>query len=117
MREPVEYSRERDPVHLKAAYLEWAEPNAAREHMQAHIDYHTMRRDQWAEMIDQLRAGTNEMLSKRLAATAEADRQRTVEYKVFTYEGLIARAETEIEWGKRGLKLIDSLSGPVGEDS
>ena len=117
MREPVEYSRERDPVHLKAAYLEWAEPNAAREHMQAHIDYHTMRRDQWAEMIDQLRAGTNEMLSKRLAATAEADRQRTVEYKVFTYEGLIARAETEIEWGKRGLKLIDALSGPVGEDS
>ena len=117
MREPVEYSRERDPVHLKAAYLEWAEPNAAREHMQAHIDYHTMRRDQWTEMIDQLRAGTNEMLSKRLAATAEADRQRTVEYKVFTYEGLIARAETEIEWGKRGLKLIDALSGPVGEDS
>ena len=117
MREPVEYSRERDPVHLKAAYLEWAEPKAAREHMQDHIDYHTMRRDQWAEMIDQLRAGTNEMLSKRLAATAEADRQRTVEYKVFTYEGLIARAETEIEWGKRGLKLIDSLSGPVGEDS
>ncbi|SLJ96258.1 PadR family transcriptional regulator [Arthrobacter sp. P2b] len=117
MREPVEYSRERDPVHLKAAYLEWAEPKAAREHMQAHIDYHTMRRDQWAEMIDQLRAGTNEMLSKRLAATAEADRQRTVEYKVFTYEGLIARAETEIEWGKRGLKLIDALSGPVGEDS
>lgn len=117
MREPVEYSRERDPVHLKAAYLEWAEPNAAREHMQAHIDYHTMRRDQWTEMIDQLRAGTNEMLRKRLAATAEADRQRTVEYKVFTYEGLIARAETEIEWGKRGLKLIDALSGPVGEDS
>ena len=117
MREPVEYSRERDPVHLKAAYLEWAEPKAAREHMQDHIDYHTMRRDQWAEMIDQLRAGTNEMLSKRLAATAEADRQRTVEYKVFTYEGLIARAETEIEWGKRGLKLIDALSGPVGEDS
>jgi hypothetical protein len=51
------------------------------------------------------------MLSKRLAATPEADRQRTIEYKVFTYEGLIARAETEIEWAKRGLKLIDALSG------
>lgn len=113
MREPLEYSRERDPVHLKAAYLEWTEPDAAREHMQAHIDYHTMRRDQWAEMIAELRAGTNEMLSKRLAVTPEADRRRTIEYKVFTYEGLIARAETEIEWGKRGLKLIDAMSGPA----
>jgi PadR family transcriptional regulator, regulatory protein AphA len=115
MREPLEYSRERDPVHLKAAYLEWTEPDAAREHMQAHIDYHTMRRDQWAEMIAELRAGTNEMLSKRLAVTPEADRRRTIEYKVFTYEGLIARAETEIEWGKRGLKLIDAMSGPVSQ--
>ena len=110
MNTTLEYSRERDPVHLKAAYLEWAEPDVAREHMRAHIDYHTMRRDQWADMITELRAGTNEMLSKRLAATPEADRQRTIEYKVFTYEGLIARAETEIEWAKRGLKLIDALS-------
>ena len=117
MREPLEYSRERDPVHLKAAYLEWAEPDVAREHMQAHIDYHTVRRDQWAEMIAELRAGTNEMLSKRLAVTPEADRQRTIEYKVFTYEGLIARAETEIEWGKQGLKLIDALSGPASQGS
>jgi DNA-binding PadR family transcriptional regulator len=115
MREPLEYSRERDPVHLKAAYLEWTEPDAARGHMQAHIDYHTTCRDQWAEMIAELRAGTNEMLSKRLAVTPEADRRRTIEYKVFTYEGLIARAETEIEWGKRGLILIDALSGPASQ--
>jgi PadR family transcriptional regulator AphA len=32
-----------------------------------------------------------------------------VQYKIFTYEGLIARAETEIEWGRRGLELIGSL--------
>jgi hypothetical protein len=71
-----------------------------------------MRRDQWAEMIAGLRAGTNEMLNKRLAATPEPDRRRTIEYKIFTYEGLVARAETEIEWGRRGLKLIKSLSVP-----
>jgi DNA-binding PadR family transcriptional regulator len=117
MNAAVEYSRERDPIHLKAAYLEWTEPTAARKHMQAHIDYYTVRRDQWADMIAGLRAGTNEMLNKRLTATSEADRQRTIEYKVFTYEGLIARAETEIEWGKRGLKLIDALSGPASPGS
>jgi DNA-binding PadR family transcriptional regulator len=110
MNTPLEYARERDPVHLKAAYLEWAETSKAKQHMQAHIDYHTMRRAQWQEMIKGLRDGTNEMLGKRLAATAERDRRRTLEYKIFTYEGLIARAETEIEWGRRGLELIDSVS-------
>jgi len=110
MNTPLEYSRERDPVHLKAAYLEWAEPAAARAQMQAHIDYHTLRREQWSAMINELRTGSNVMLSKRLAKTPEPDRQRTTAYKIFTYEGLIARAETEIEWAQRGLKLIDSLS-------
>jgi PadR family transcriptional regulator AphA len=112
---PLEYARERDPVRLKAAYLEWAEPSMAKQHMQAHIDYHTMRRAQWRQMVTELRDGTNEMLGKRLAATAEQDRRRTLEYKIFTYEGLIARAETEIEWGLRGLELIDSVSNTPPE--
>lgn len=111
MNTPLEYSRERDPVHLKAAYLEWADPESARAHMQAHIYYHTLRRRQWEGMINELRTGANVMLSKRLAVTPEADRRRTTAYKIFTYEGLIARAETEIEWARRGLKLVDSLDG------
>ncbi|SKB71833.1 transcriptional regulator, PadR family [Arthrobacter sp. 31Cvi3.1E] len=111
MNTPLEYSRERDPAHLKAAYLEWAEPASARAHMEAHIAYHTMRREQWKAMINELRSGTSVMLSKRLEATPEADRQRTTEYKIFTYEGLVARADAEIEWGCRGLTLIDSLDG------
>jgi PadR family transcriptional regulator AphA len=109
MNTTLEYSRERDPVHLKAAYLEWADPESARAQMKAHIAYHTLRRDQWQGMIDELRSGTNVMLNKRLRVTPAADHQRTVQYKIFTYEGLIARAETEIEWGRRGLELIGSL--------
>lgn len=126
MNSPLEYSRERDPVHLKAAYLEWTDTESSKRHMQAHIDYYTVQRDQWAEMIEGLHAGTNEMLNKRLAGTADSERRKTIEYKIFTYEGLVARAETEIEWGKRGLKLIDALTpdtesgspqrGPGGED-
>ncbi|WP_437773621.1 PadR family transcriptional regulator [Arthrobacter sp. KNU40] len=108
---PLEYSRERDPVHLKAAYLEWAEPESARTQMEAHIAYHELRRKQWEDMISELRGGTNIMLRKRLEMTAEADRLRTTEFKIFTYEGLIARAETEIAWARRGLELIDHLDG------
>lgn len=49
------------------------------------------------------------MLSKRLAASKETGHRGTFEYKIFTYEGLIARAETEIDWALRGLKLVESL--------
>ncbi|MDQ0821426.1 PadR family transcriptional regulator AphA [Arthrobacter sp. V4I6] len=105
----LEYSRERDPVHLKAAYLEWAEPASARALMEAHIAHHTLRRKQWEGMVQELRGGTSVMLGRRLAVTPAADHERTTEYKIFTYEGLIARAETEIAWGRRGLELIDSL--------
>ncbi len=117
MNTPLEYSRERDPVHLKAAYLEWADHDSATAHMHAHIDYHTLRREQWAGMIEELRSGTNVMLAKRLAATPEPERRRTTEFKIFTYEGLIARAETEIEWGRRGLELIELLDGASGARS
>lgn len=111
MNTTLEYSRERDPVHLKAAYLEWAAPESARAQMKAHIVYHELRRKQWENMINELRSGTNIMLSKRLEVTPEEDRRRTIEFKIFTYEGLIARAETEINWARRGLDLIDLLEG------
>ena len=111
MNTTLEYSRERDPVHLKAAYLEWAAPESARDQMKAHIAYHELRREQWENMIGELRNGTNVMLRKRLEVTPEADRRRTREFKIFTYEGLIARAQTEIDWARRGLELIDVLDG------
>ena len=111
MNTTLEYSRERDPVHLKAAYLEWAAPESARDQMRAHIAYHELRREQWENMIAELRNGTNVMLRKRLEVTPEADRRRTTEFKIFTYEGLIARAQTEIDWARRGLELIDTLDG------
>ena len=111
MNTTLEYSRERDPVHLKAAYLEWAAPESARDQMRAHIVYHELRREQWENMIAELRNGTNVMLRKRLEVTPEADRRRTTEFKIFTYEGLIARAQTEIDWARRGLELIDTLDG------
>lgn len=108
----LEYSRVRDPAHLKAAYLEWAEPDAAREQMQAHIRHHAGQLAQWQEKLGEIEGGTSEMLSRRLAKTPEADRERTVAFKKFTYEGLIARAEGEIAWARRGLQLIDRLYPP-----
>ncbi|MFF2028661.1 PadR family transcriptional regulator [Arthrobacter sp. NPDC058192] len=105
----LDYTRERDPIHLKAAYLEWAEPDAARAQMKAHIEYHSSRARQWEEMIAALKDGSNPILATRLEAAPEADRARIAGYKIFTYEGMIERANAEIQWARRGLDLIDKL--------
>ena len=49
------------------------------------------------------------MLVRRLAVTADTDRERTIAYKRFAYEGLVERAQGEISWARRGLELVDRL--------
>lgn len=110
MDSPMEYARTRDPVHLKAAYLEWAQPAAAQEQMREHIAHHQALRTQWQERINELEQGTNSMLTRRLENTTPELHKATVAYKRFTYEGLIARAEAEIQWATRGLELINRLN-------
>jgi len=110
MNEPLTYTRERDPAHLKAAYLEWAEPDAARAQMRAHIDAYTVRRDDWQEKVREIDTGGSTILEKRLAHAPASEHASIRAYKRYTYEGLIARAEHEIEWAERGLALIDELN-------
>ena len=112
MNTDLEYSRERDPAHLKAAYLEWAEPQAARSQMQAHLAHYTARLEQWREKIREIDEGASPMLNKRLTGLAEAEHHKTVAFKRFTYEGLVARAQQEIAWAKRGMALISELYPP-----
>lgn len=110
MNTTLEYARIREPAHLKAAYLEWAEPEAAREQMRAHIKHHAGLLEQWSEKVREINEGTSPMLTRRLAHTPEADREKTIAFKRFTYEGLITQAEAEVAWANRGLKLIDKLN-------
>ena len=52
----------------------------------------------------------NPLLVKRLAVSPERDHHKVVAFKRYTYEGLIARAEQEIQWADKGLALIDTLN-------
>ena len=110
MNEPLSYTRERDPAHLKAAYLEWAEPDAARAQLHAHIANFDEQRTEWLEKVHEIDTGTSTMLEKRLAHAPASEHAAIRAYKRYTYEGLIARAEQEIEWARRGLVLIDQLN-------
>lgn len=106
---PLEYSRVRDPAHLRAAYLESASPEAAHDFLTAHAAQHTEMLHRWQDEIARIRSGEHPMVQRRLAAVPETERARAVEFKVFAYEGLAQRAEAEIRWAESGLKLLDRL--------
>lgn len=109
MSTPLDYSRVRDPAHLKAAYLETTTPAAAREFFRAHIAEWQGELEQWEGELQRIDAVANPMLIRRLAATPQAEHARTIAFKRFAYEGLVERARGEIEWARRGLDLVDEL--------
>jgi len=110
MATPLDYQRVRDPAHLRAAYLEATTPDAARAFLVAHRAQWQGELEQWEGELVRIDGVTNPMLARRLAVTPDADRERTIAYKRFAYEGLVARARVEIEWAERGLELVDRLS-------
>lgn len=114
MQTPLEYARVRDPAHLRAAYLEAASPEAARDFFRRHSTQWGRELAQWEGELLRIAEVANPMLVRRLAVTEPADRERTIAFKRFTYEGLVDRARVEIAWAVRGLKLIDDLEASGG---
>lgn len=114
MQTPLDYARVRDPAHLRAAYLEAASPAAARDFFRGHIAQWEAELAQWEGELRRIADVDNPMLVRRLAATDPEDHERTIAFKRFTYEGLVDRARVEIEWARRGLKLVDGLEAAGG---
>lgn len=110
MRSPLDYQRVRDPAHLRAAYLEATTPDDARAFLTRHIAQWEGELEQWEGELAHIDALSNPMLQRRLAVTPEQDREQTIAYKRFAYEGLVERARGEVSWARRGLDLVDRLN-------
>lgn len=111
MTEPLDYAREREPAHLRAAYFEWTDPATVRRQLAEHIAHFTEQRAQWVAQRDAIRDRTHPIVQRRLDRYPPEQWDRIVEYKAFAYEGMIARADTEIAWARNGLALVDQLDG------
>lgn len=112
MNTPLDYAPGRDAPHMQAAYLEWAHPDHARDHMRRHIAHHRDQLEQWTATRAAILDRSNPTIAQRLQRYPEVDHERVIAYKAFAYDGLIARAEAEIAWARQGLDLIDKLSSP-----
>ncbi|MET8575246.1 PadR family transcriptional regulator [Streptomyces sp. NPDC005012] len=109
MRSPQTPQRQRDPAYLKAAYFDFADPEAVREQLGRQRAY-------WQEQLSMLevtRAAlvdrSHPTLAARLAELSEREAELAVRFKVYAYDGLIARARTELAWIEDGFKLVDDL--------
>lgn len=114
---PLEYAPERDAPHMRAAYFEWADPAAAREHLLRHIAFHRSQVEQWIETRQAVLDATNPTLAKRLQKYPEREHQRIVAFKAYAYDGLISRANAEIDWAQSGLELIERLAHSEDDES
>lgn len=106
---PLTYAPERDQAHLIAAYFEWGTPDSARERLREHIAFFSAARDTAQAQAREIREHTSATLQRRLSVTDPADWERIAAFKLFAYEGKIARAEAEIAWARDGLALLDRL--------
>jgi DNA-binding PadR family transcriptional regulator len=111
MDSPLEIRRQRDPAYLKAAYLEWADPDSARDQLRQHLDYWGAHLALLEQTRDTLLDRSHPTLQRRLEKFPAADHERIVRYKVFAYDGLIDQARAEVAWAERGLALVDELEG------
>jgi PadR family transcriptional regulator AphA len=111
---PTDYAPERDPAKLRSAYFEWTEPAAARAQLRAHLAHWTAMRAQWGEQLRTIGEGSHPIVAERLRRFPEAQWRAIVAYKVFTYEGLIAEADQQLDWARRGLALVDELAAGCG---
>lgn len=111
---PEPYPPERNVHRLKTAYFEMASFDDARHQLRAHLTYYTRRLDQWREIRDLIVDRSHPLLRLRLAKRPPEEHDAIASFKRFAFEGMIARAEAEIAWAERGLKLIDELEASRG---
>ncbi len=105
----LQLTRDRDPMHLRAAYFEYATPDRARAQLRAYLEHTRTIQALWQQQIEEIDAGTSSMLNRRLQGMPEPQRHRAAAFKRFTYEGMVQRASAEIAWAERGLALLDEL--------
>jgi DNA-binding PadR family transcriptional regulator len=113
MSTPLDYAPGRDAPHMRAAYLEWTDPDRARDQMRRHIAHYREQVDQWKVTRAAILDHSNPTIAKRLEKYPAEEHERIIAYKAFAYDGLIGRAEAEIAWAEQGLELIDKLSPPT----
>ena len=99
----------RDAVSLKAAFFDIASAEAVRAQLDDHIAYYERARRQWQNIADAIRERRAALIRKRLEKRPRRDHEAIVEFKAYAFDRLVALADAEIAWARRGLEIVDRL--------
>ena len=107
--ESTEHPPDRDPIRLKASYMDVAPRSAARALFAAQIEYYGERIKQWSEQLRQIEMRAHPLIERRLARREKHEHEMILAYKIHVAKGQIARAEMEVKWARRGLAIVAKL--------
>lgn len=110
----------RNAIFLRVAYLEWADPEAARAQLELMAATFEERRAVLESVLTTLRNRTHPRLAERLQALAPGEHERAAAFKVYAFEGMMESARQQAEWARQGLRLLDGLdteTPPRGEQA
>lgn len=102
---PVTYPPSRDPALLKVSYLDVADLAEAQALFEAHIAHHTERLRLAEDRLKVLQAGR----TRRQSIQASQEREAMLAFRALVLEGQVTTANTEIQWGRRGLDITARL--------
>jgi DNA-binding PadR family transcriptional regulator len=108
--EPVAYTADRDPAHLKVNYFDIVPLDKSKAFFDSHIAIYRARLNQWEDLERTMRDRSDAFLARRLAMRPPEQHDAIVEFRALALDGQIARAKAEIAWARQGLKLIKDLA-------
>lgn len=114
MNTPLQPEPSRDLHILRAAYLDWADADAARAQLQVLVTTFTQRMHVLEAVRASLHNGTHPILAERLRDLPPEQHERATVFKVFAFEGMIESMRQQIQWAERGLELLQRLESSAG---
>jgi PadR family transcriptional regulator AphA len=103
-------SRMRESDYVKAAFLEFADPEQARAQFQALRDHYRAAHAAYEEHLRDLEAADTALMRTRLEAASPEDQEAIVAYKTHVFRGLSNRAALQAIWAEEGVALVDRLA-------
>ncbi|MDB5897153.1 MAG: transcriptional regulator, PadR-like family [Ramlibacter sp.] len=109
--EEAEHPPERNVELVRFLFLDRSDFGVIQRHALRHRAHYVDRLAKWRSERDDIANGKHERMTDRLRATPTRERGFVTGMKWFAFDGLVRRAEMEIEWADSVLCWLEGLQG------
>jgi PadR family transcriptional regulator AphA len=105
----AEHPPQKDAELVRFLFLDRSDFSLIRRHAVRHREHYAARLAQWTTERDSIAAGTHERAIDRLAQEPDEQRGFVLGMKWFAFQGLVKRAQMEIDWAEEVLGWLGGL--------